>query len=116
MTRKEVVKRAIHFQSPPYVPLMYYGTDRIAKSDAVMLGVQEMYGGEDGRVTEWGFNWAETGMEFKLGVVKDPAITDWDQLATEKHPDAPLAETPWHLGDPIRLWECYPPKPYAKWN
>ena len=80
MTRKEVVKRAIHFQSPPYAPLMYYGTDRIAKSDAVMLGVQEMYGGEDGRVTEWGFNWAETGMEFKLGVVKDPAITDWDQL------------------------------------
>lgn len=55
MTRKEVVKRAIHFQSPPYVPLMYYGTDRIAKSDAVMLGVQEMYGGEDGRVTEMGF-------------------------------------------------------------
>lgn len=42
--------------------------------------------------------------------------TDWDQLATEKHPDAPLAETPWHLGDPIRLWKCYPPKPYAKWN
>lgn len=68
------------FSSPPYAPLMYYGTDRIAKSDAVMLGVQEMYGGEDGRVTEWGFNWAETGMEFKLGVVKDPAITDWDQL------------------------------------
>lgn len=80
MTRKEVVKKAIHFDNAPYVPLMYYGTDRIAKTDAVMLGVQEMYGGEDGRMTEWGFNWAETGMEFKLGVVKDPAITDWDQL------------------------------------
>lgn len=40
--------------------------------------------------------------------------TDWDQLATEKHPDAPPGGTPWHLGDPIRLWECYPPKPYAK--
>lgn len=54
MTRKEVVKKAIHFDTLPYVPLMYYGTDRIAKTDAVMLGVQEMYGGEDGRMTEWG--------------------------------------------------------------
>lgn len=80
MTQKEIVKRAIHFQDPPYVPLMYYGTDRIEKSDAVMLGVQEMYGGENGRVTEWGFNWADTGMEFKLGVVKDPALPDWNDL------------------------------------
>ncbi len=42
--------------------------------------------------------------------------TDWDKLAQEKHPDAPLEEKPWHLGDPIRLWECYPPKPYTTWT
>ena len=42
--------------------------------------------------------------------------TDWDQLAAKMPPDAPLAEKPWHLGDPIRLWECYPSKPYAEWN
>ena len=109
MTRKEVVKRAIHFQSPPYVPLMYYGTDRIAKSDAVMLGVQEMYGGEDGRVTEWGFNWAETGMEFKLGVVKDPAITDWDQLASF----VPLrADRPGRFDAAQEIMRQYPDKYY----
>lgn len=109
MTRKEVVKRAIHFQSPPYVPLMYYGTDRIAKSDAVMLGVQEMYGGEDGRVTEWGFNWAETGMEFKLGVVKDPAITDWDQLASY----VPLrADRPGRFDAAQEIMRQYPDKYY----
>ena len=109
MTKKEVVKRAIHFQSPPYVPLMYYGTDRIAKSDAVMLGVQEMYGGEDGRVTEWGFNWAETGMEFKLGVVKDPAITDWDQLASY----VPLrADRPGRFDAAQEIMRQYPDKYY----
>ena len=101
--------RAIHFQSPPYVPLMYYGTDRIAKSDAVMLGVQEMYGGEDGRVTEWGFNWAETGMEFKLGVVKDPAITDWDQLASY----VPLrADRPGRFDAAQEIMRQYPDKYY----
>lgn len=42
--------------------------------------------------------------------------TDWDKLAAEKKPDAPLEKKPWHLGDPIRLWECYPPKPYDQWN
>ena len=42
--------------------------------------------------------------------------TDWDKLAAEKKPDAPMEKKPWHLGDPIRLWECYPPKPYAQWN
>lgn len=78
--RKEAVKKAIHFEEPPYIPLMYYGLDRIEKTDAVMLGVEEMYGGEDGRTTEWGFKWKESGGEFKLGVVQEPIITEWDEL------------------------------------
>lgn len=88
MTRKEVVKRAIHFENPPYIPLMYYGTDRAAKSDALLLGVEEMYGGTDGRTTEWGFKWAESGGEFKLGIVQDPIIRDWDELEGYKPMDA----------------------------
>jgi len=109
MTRKEVVKRAIHFQNPPYAPLMYYGTERIAKSDAVMLGVQEMYGGEDGRVTEWGFSWAETGMEFKLGVVKDPAIPDWEELDSY----VPLqADRPGRFDKTREIMKQYPDKYY----
>lgn len=88
MTRKEVVKRAIHFENPPYIPLMYYGTDRAAKSDALLLGVEEMYGGSDGRTTEWGFKWAESGGEFKLGIVQDPIILDWDELENYKPLDA----------------------------
>ena len=42
--------------------------------------------------------------------------TDWDAIAAKKQPDAALAQKPWHLGDPIRLWECYPPKPYETWS
>ena len=42
--------------------------------------------------------------------------TDWSKVSAGRHPDAPAAQKPWHLGDPIRLWECYPPKPYQTWN
>ncbi len=107
MTRKEVVKRALHFENPPYAPLMYYGTDRIAKSDIVMLGVEEMYGGDNGLITEWGFSWDETGTEFKLGVVKDPIITDWSQLDTY----VPLqADRPGRFDKARPFMEKYPDK------
>ena len=87
ISRKEVVKKALHFDNPPYAPLMYYGLDRIAKSDAVMLTVENMYGGEDGRTTEWGFKWKESGGEFKLGIVQEPIIADWEDLETYQLPD-----------------------------
>lgn len=109
MTRKEAVKRSIHFENPPYLPLMYYGTGRIEKSDAVMLGVQEMYGGADGRMTEWGFNWADTGMDFKLGVVKDPAIPDWDQLDAYVPLDA---SRPGRFDETRKIMRQYPDKYY----
>ncbi len=91
MTRKEVVKRAIHFENPPYIPLMYYGTapERLAKTDAIMVGVQEMYWGEDGKTTEWGFKWdCDDSGDHKFGIVKEPAITDYDQLSSYKPMDA----------------------------
>lgn len=80
MTRKETVRKSIHFENPEYAPLMYYGTDRIEKSDAVSIAVENMYGGEDGRTTEWGFKWKESDGEFKLGIVQEPIIEDWDDL------------------------------------
>ena len=74
MTSKEIVKRSLSFNNPEYRPLMYYGTDRIEKSDAVSLFVENMYGGEDGRTTEWGFKWKDSDGEFKLGIVQEPII------------------------------------------
>ncbi len=88
MTRKETVRKSIHFENPEYPPLMYYGTDRIEKSDAVSLFVENMYGGEDGRTTEWGFKWKDSDGEFKLGIVQEPVINDWDDLDDYKPLDA----------------------------
>ncbi len=89
MTRKEVVKRALHFENPPYIPLMYYGTapERVAKADALLIGVQEMY--YDGNTTEWGFKWdGDDSGDHKFGIVKEPAIPDWDDLDSYKPMDA----------------------------
>ena len=83
MTRKENVKKAIHFQNPDYIPLAYYGTDpeRMQKSDIFIIAAQDMYGGKDGLTTEWNFSWDESERgSFKLGVVKEPAIQDWPDL------------------------------------
>ena len=69
-TKKETVRKSIHFGSPEYLPLLYHGTERIEKSDAVMLPVEEMFGGEEGLWSEWGFRWAENNKSFKLGALK----------------------------------------------
>lgn len=47
------------------------------------------------------------------GKEKEP---DWNAIGAKHQPDEPATEKPWHLGDPVRLWECYPPKTYETWN
>lgn len=86
-TRKETVRKSIHFDSPEYLPLLYHGTERIEKSDAVMLPVEEMFGGEDGLWSEWGFRWAENNKSFKLGALKYFAVPDWNDLDGYVPPD-----------------------------
>lgn len=44
------------------------------------------------------------------------AAPDWNGIAKDFSPDEPATEKPWHLGEPVRLWECYPPKAYDTWN
>lgn len=41
---------------------------------------------------------------------------DWAAIAAKHTVDIPAEKTPWHLGEPVRLWECYPPKAYTTWN
>lgn len=41
---------------------------------------------------------------------------DWAAIAARHQPDLPAEGKPWHLGDPVRLWECYPPKAYETWD
>ena len=88
LERKENVRRAVHFRDPEYIPLMYYGTARAQKTDMLMLPVEEMMGGEKGLRCEWGFEWGEMRVEFKLGIVKNPVIDDWSKLETYRPLDA----------------------------
>ena len=81
MARKEIVKRAVHFKGPQYIPLMYYGLGDLDKTDVVQVQVEEMFGGRNGRVSEWGFEWMEDKLGFSLGQTKTPAIKDWGALA-----------------------------------
>ena len=40
LSRKENAKRAIHFQRPDYIPLLYYDLDEIHLSDIAIVPVQ----------------------------------------------------------------------------
>ena len=80
MTRKENVKRTIKFENPEYIPLMY-GPDYFYKSDVVGIKTVELFGGHNGFISEWGFEWHEDNRGFYLGQIKTPAINDWAELS-----------------------------------
>jgi len=84
---KDNVKRAIHFQYPDYIPLMYYDHNLIEKTDVVSIFVTELAGGPGHDTSEWGFRWEleknDQGF-YAPGSVKYPAITSWDQLKNYK--------------------------------
>jgi len=85
LTSKENVKRAIHFNNPEYIPLMYYKLDRIENSDIAFISIVEMFGGHNGRTTEWGFEWVEDSqVGYTIGQTKTPAIPDWSDLPRYK--------------------------------
>ena len=112
-TSKETVKRAIHFENPDYIPLMYYDHNLIEKSDVVSFFVTEQAGGPKGDTSEWGFKWLleERAEQFyNPGSPRYPAIEEWDQLADYKPLDA------WRPGrfDKFKaVMEKYPDKYYV---
>ena len=87
LSKKENAKRAIHFQKPDYIPLMYYNMNQIHRTDVVQVAVQTMFGGENGRTSEWGFVWKEHDTPFALGQIETPALPDWDLLENYRTPD-----------------------------
>ena len=80
MSKKETVRRAIHFRKPDYIPLLYYGLDEIPMSDIVLVPIQTMFGGDNGRSSEWGFVWKKDETPFALGQIETPALSDWSLL------------------------------------
>ena len=86
MNSKENMKCAIHFENPDYIPLLYYGVDHIEFSDAVLLPVETVKGGLNGRTSEWGYVWKDEDTPFILGQVEKPSFNSWEEL----HSYAPL--------------------------
>jgi len=80
MNRKENVRRAVHFENPEYIPLMFYSLNDIHQSDLVSLRVVQLFGGSDNLTSEWGFVWEPDRLGYELSQIKTPALPDWSGL------------------------------------
>ena len=80
MIRRDVVRKAIKFQSPEYTPLMYYNPKFIDRADAIPVAIETMFGGANELTCEWGFEWEANDAQFKFGIAKKPAIGSYEEL------------------------------------
>jgi len=88
---------------------MYYGLGDMDKTDIVQIQVEQMFGGHNGRISEWGFEWEEDKQGFSLGQTKTPAVPDWDSLAGY---DAFDAHRPGRFDFAEKIMSEYPDKYY----
>lgn len=87
MTAKERVNRAIHFEYPDRVPVLYFNRD-FADSDMIMVDVVKHFNGENRDTSEFGFVWERH--DGTMGQPKTNLIQEWEDLAEYTFPD-PLA-------------------------
>ena len=67
MNRKENTIKAIHFDKPDYVPIIFINKDK-EQSDLIMIDIVKQWMGEKKDRSEWGFEWErsdETMGQFK---------------------------------------------------
>ncbi len=81
---KELVKKAIHLENPPRVPMIFFNRDK-DKSDMVMIDVCHLYEGENHDTSEWGFVWEKC--DDSMGQPLEPIIRNAGDLAAYKGPD-----------------------------
>ncbi len=110
MTSRENASRAIHFGSPEYTPLLIFGQKRIEQSDMVQLAVEQMFGGHNGLISEWGFEWHANDTQFALGQIKRPAISGWEELDGLTGFDV---HRPGRFDEARRVMKQYPDKYYV---
>ena len=108
MTRLEAAQRAIHFKTPPYIPMIRY--EDLDRADIVKIPVANPYGKEGDRVSEWGFEWYETQLDFALGQIKAPALPSWDMLDQYKPAHITADTNRFDLAD--ELMQKYPDRYY----
>lgn len=72
----ERVRRAIHFQSPDRIPMVFFNRDQ-ALGDLRMIDIQNHFGGADGLQSEWGFAWNR--LDATMGQPRQPLIRCWER-------------------------------------
>jgi len=70
----ERVKRAITFQKPDRVPILYFNQNK-DKSDIVMIDIQNHFSGENKDISEWGFKWER--LDDTMGQPIEELVKDW---------------------------------------
>jgi uroporphyrinogen decarboxylase len=85
MQSKELVKRAVTFQDPERIPVVFpYDFD---VSDVVGVEVVDNFMGPDRKRSEWGFVWEHFDNDLTMGQVKAPPIREWADLDRYAAPD-----------------------------
>lgn len=88
-SRKEIVKRAIHFKNPGRIPKFFFNGD-LSRSDIVQVVLEDWYLGEKKDETEWGFSWnRDLEDDSSMGVPRTNPLADWSALETYKAALAP---------------------------
>lgn len=84
MTRFEQVRKAMRFQSPDYVPILFFNRDK-EQSDIQIIDVVQHFQGEHQDTSEWGFVWES--FDQTMGQPKEALIRQWADLDELKLPD-----------------------------
>jgi len=86
MTRREIVKRAVHFENPPRIPRFWYDLDcHQDDTDVVIIPVRKWYEGPNKNETELGFKWKKaSGDNMTMGVPEVYPLADWDNFYNYK--------------------------------
>ncbi len=84
MNRKTNVKKAIKFDNPEYVPILFYNKDK-DKSDIIVIDVVHHFMGKDRNISEYGFIWERE--DETMGQPKEELIKNWEDFEKLVFPD-----------------------------
>jgi hypothetical protein len=85
MSRRETVKAAVHFEDPPYVPLLYFNKDK-EDSDIINVEVIKHFEGIREDFSEWGFQWER--YDDTMGQPREALLADWSAFVGFHPPDS----------------------------
>lgn len=77
MSRKKIVKDAVHFKTPGRIPKFMFNGD-LSQSDIIQVVLEKWYMGQHKDETEWGFSWEKCSEdESAMGVPRTCPLRDW---------------------------------------